>query len=158
MGKSVIPLLLALLIPLLSMQGTAEAQERKISSYQVRPGSLSGMVTDAKGKAQAGKKITIVNQHGKVKSSVVTDKRGFYRIKNLPAGQYILQIDGKTLLGLEVTLKAHINSLKFVLPPTVGAGMPLNWTYITAGAVAVAVAIPVIAHSSDSSSSKNVSP
>ena len=158
MGKSVIPLFLALLIPLLPMQGSAVAQERKNSSYKVRPGSLSGMVTDAKGKALPGKKVTIVNQHGKVKSSAVTDKRGFYRIKNLPAGQYSLQIEGKTMISLEVTLKAHINSLKFVLPPAVGAGMPLNWTYITVGAVAVAVAIPVIAYNNDSSSSKKVSP
>jgi hypothetical protein len=146
------------MIPFLGIPVKGWAQEENLRSYKVKPGILSGLVTDAQGQVLAGKMVSVVDAKGRVISAGVTDKRGFYRLTRLPEGKYTFKIDGRPMTEIEVTNAAKIMALKFVLPPPHAALGSWNWTLITTGAVAVAVAVPVIIHNSKNSSRTTVSP
>ncbi|XZF16428.1 TonB-dependent receptor [Chitinophagaceae bacterium MMS25-I14] len=50
--------------------------------------SLKGRITDEKGEPQMGAVISIPD----LKAGAVSDSNGFYRVKNLPAGKYLVQV------------------------------------------------------------------
>lgn len=138
----------------------AYCQEGKLPSQKVKPGTLSGMLKDSKGNNLAGKKIVLVDEAGNEVGSATTTKHGLYRIENLPEGNFTMKVGEKEVAKLQVSKDATLTRLMVVMPkaaPFSNLTMT-EWTLIGVGGAAVLVAIPVIAHNRDSSSSNYYPP
>lgn len=66
------------------------------SQAQVLYGTLVGNVTDTSGAAIVGGTVTVTNLGTGITKTVTTDASGIYRVTNLVAGQYKLEIAAKT--------------------------------------------------------------
>ncbi len=145
---------------MLFLTGDAFSKGGELGQQTVKPGDLSGIVSDSTGRKLAGKQVRIIDPNGKVVGSAVSDKYGIYRISGVPEGNYILEIDGETAVTLMVSKEATLSMLMFVLP-TESAGLsPLHWTLIVIGGAVIVVGVPVVALASHGSSggSSHVSP
>ncbi len=154
---------------ILSFSGLASAQDAPMRTEQVKPGDLKGFLKDSKGKPFSKVELSVVNEKGEVVQKAVTNQNGEYLFKDLPEGNYTLNVSGKPAFALQVTPAAGMNTIQARLPsaardPATGALMPealtaLEWTLIVVGGVAVAVAVPtIIHHNDDDDDDKKVSP
>ena len=66
---------------------------------------VSGTITDEQGAALPGASVSIRNQETGLSVSTVTDDRGFYRLLNLPSGNYSLTVE---LEGFATTQKSDV--------------------------------------------------
>lgn len=152
----------------LSFCGLASAQDTPMRTEQVKPGDLKGFLKDSKGKPFTNVELSVVNEKGEVVQKAVTNQNGEYLFKNLPEGNYTLNVSGKPAFALQVTPAAGMNTIQARLPsaardPATGALVPaaltgLEWTLIIVGGVAVAVAVPAVIHHNDDDDDKKVSP
>ena len=83
------------------------------SEYKRGGASLSGIVTDAKGKPLEGASVSIID----LKRGVATDAAGYYTFSNLPSGKYLVEVK---LLGYksisQVVVLSDGAQLNFKLP------------------------------------------
>src|SRR2546428_373938 len=85
--------------------------------------SMQGTITDAKGGAVAGAKVTIVNQETGVSRDTVSAEEGFYRIALLPPGKYTVTVEAtgfKKSVTKDVVVEAE-QPRGFDVPLQVGA-------------------------------------
>jgi len=85
--------------------------------------SMQGTITDAKGGAVAGAKVTIVNQETGVGRDTVSAEEGFYRIALLPPGKYTVTVEAtgfKKSVTKDVVVEAE-QPRGFDVPLQVGA-------------------------------------
>ena len=57
--------------------------------------SIQGTVLDSRGGAVAGAKVTVTNQATGAMRDTVTSVEGFYRISELPPGNYVVEVAGQ---------------------------------------------------------------
>src|SRR6266702_4300627 len=75
----------ALLALLLSLCG--------VSAYAQFKASIQGTVMDPNGAAVVGAKVTVANEATRVTRDTVTSDQGFYRINELPPGNYTVTVE-----------------------------------------------------------------
>ncbi len=108
----------------------------KNSSVEVKPGILTGQVTNMDKDALANVSVKIVNITGKVLFSAITDIDGKYSIQNLTPGKYTLIIGDIQKVVLEVKQEAEISM--------VNAMLTLNTESYAAGSVG-SLSAPIVA-------------
>jgi hypothetical protein len=153
--KSAICLLPALLIYSVMAQADGPVQDlagaRGLAFQKVKPGMLRGIISDRDGRKLPGRQILVYDSSGNLQASAVSDEYGTYTIENLTEGTYLFQVDKTPVARLTVSRNATASTFMVVLPEG-GLPSPVNWTLITLGGAAVAIAVPVIIHNSDDSS------
>ena len=68
--------------------------------------SIQGTVTDAKGGAVAGAKVTVTEQSTGVAHDTVTNDLGFYRVNELPPGSYTVVVEAT---GFKQSISKDLN-------------------------------------------------
>ena len=127
------------------------ADASKVKTQKVKPGTLSGVVHDGTGKKMADAKIRILDGEGNLAGEGATNKYGLYQIRNLPEGEFTLQVNGTDVAHLVVTPDSTVTSVMVFMPKATPGVTGVNWTLVAAGAAAVAVAVPIISHNSQDS-------
>src|SRR3984893_12123116 len=64
-----------------------------VSTYAQFKASMQGTVTDPQDNAVAAAKVTVTNQATQVSYNAVTNNQGFYRINELPPGNYTVNVE-----------------------------------------------------------------
>lgn len=96
-------------------------KKKVLREFQVKPGTLKGIVKDTRGRPMKNATIELRNAKGKTIAKTVTNSRGEYLFKNVPAGQYDALINGKATLKLTMTPAANVSRL-LIIPPSAAAG------------------------------------
>jgi hypothetical protein len=156
-------LVLALLVILLTLcpwtdSDEALAQKQAMTLQKVKPGNLSGIIMDSSGKKLEGEQIQVVDKKGKVVASALSKEYGIYRIKNVPEGEYFLQVGDRSVIQLQVVPDAPVSTLKIILPVEGPVLLPLEWTLICVGGTVVAVGVPAIVDHNKDSKKERISP
>ncbi len=134
---------------------TAEVVKRTANRpVSVKPGTLKGTILDpATNKPWSRVSVELVDpQTGKVLKKTRADKKGRYDLGKLDPGRYVVRINGRIELPLDVAPSASVSALDIAVPKAlmgkvVGA---MAWTTIglIGTGVATAVAVPVALSSS----------
>jgi len=137
----------------------------RTAMVEVKPGTLTGKLTDMDEKPLAGKTVKVLDSMGKIKYSATTGEEGTYAIENLASGTYSMIVADSQKVTLLVKSSANSTVINAMLPKTTkpygaGAGASLGAPLIVAiagGCVLVGVASYGIA-SYDSKTHDKVSP
>ncbi len=108
----------------------------KVASVEVKPGLLTGTVTDMDKDPLANVIVKVVNISGNVQFSATTDIAGKYSIQNIPPGNYTLMIGDHQKVLLGVKQEAEIS--------VVNAMLTLTDEAYTAGAIG-SLGVPMVA-------------
>lgn len=158
MGKLKLHSLCMVFVLLCGIAFSAYAEEPV--SVTLRPGTLSGTLTDAKGVAIPDKPVVLMRD-GKAIGSVTTDEFGKYIFEGVEPGTYEIVVPGAPPLKFVVAADGTASTLTLMLPEGapaasgVAAGSGLSntqWVWVGVGAGAIAVAVPIVAASSGGSS------
>lgn len=144
--------------PLAAAPAAPAKKPLRMKPIQVKAGTLKGVVKGYTGKAYPKTTVELVDAKGKTVAKAVTDARGEFVLKDVPAGRYTAVIGGKARLPITMTNDATVTRLMVVpryaadpaAPPVPGESEGLlgltTWTWVLIGAgVAAAVAIPIAA-------------
>jgi ABC-type nitrate/sulfonate/bicarbonate transport system substrate-binding protein len=157
---------IAAVVALFALGGAVSHGAVKPERLTVKPGTLSGVVTDATGKILANISLQI-KQEGKVVSEAKSDENGRYVLKGVPVGKLDLLVGGHVPMHLMAAANAEVTQLQIVVPqrePYSAGEFPVltttQWIWVGVGTgAAAAVATPVIMNNTQGGSSKgNVSP
>jgi len=135
----------------------AKPKKLRLEPIQLKAGTLKGIVKGYTGKPIPNTTIQLVDTQGKLVAKAVTNSRGEYILRNVPAGRYTAVIGGKTKLPITMTDKATVSRLMIVpryadAVPAAAAGAEASegflglstWAWVAIGAgVVAAVAIPI---------------
>lgn len=166
----------ALSAPWIAAGSTGEKPLR-MKPIQVKAGTLRGVVRGYTSKPFAATSLELQDSKGKTFARTMTNKRGEFLFKNIPAGKYTAVIGGRVRLPLTMTSEATVSRLIIVpsfarggIKPSTTAAKPAGgaapdgtsttwtWVLIGGGAAAAAVSIPIIFHSGGSKSRRPISP
>jgi len=89
----------------------------KTTEVKLGTGTITGVVTDAKGKAVAGAPLWLVRD-GELVMEVRTDKDGKYSLKDVPAGKFDLVIGSEMRVKMVTAADSQLRVLNLVLPGT----------------------------------------
>src|ERR1700719_1271122 len=81
-----------------------------VPAYAQFKASMQGTVTDPQGNAVAAAKVTITNQATQASYDAVTNNQGFYRINELPPGNYTVNVEAsgfKKSISKDVVVEAE---------------------------------------------------
>ena len=143
--------LLAALLPAMStvfVVGDALAASLQNEKAMVKPGPITGSITETSGKDLGPVKITVFNAGGVEVASTDINEKGGFTLPSLEAGSYTLKVNDGVPLPFEVSEKAELASLELVVPDSSGyaAGQDGSWlaaNWIWVAGVALLVAVPV---------------
>ena len=158
----------AVVVALFILGGAVAHAAPKPEMLTVKPGTLSGVVTDSTGKVLADIALQI-KQESKVVSEAKSDEKGKYSLTGVPAGKLDLLVGGHVPMHLVAASDAEVTQLQIVVPqrePYSAGAFPVltstQWIWVGVGAgAAAAVATPVIVNNAQGgggSSKGNVSP
>jgi len=132
------------------LDSVALAASKAPSVLILKAGEVKGRLTDSTGKVVAKTDVRIVGKKGEVVAKALTGKTGTFTLKNVPIGDYKMQVAKLQSFNIKVLKKAELSSLQIVLPGkkyAAGALSGAAWTWIIVGGivVAAAIAIPIAA-------------
>lgn len=134
---------------------TAEVVKRTANRpVSVKPGTLKGTVVDpATKKPWSRVSVELVDpKTGKILKKTRADKKGRYDLGKLDPGRYVVRVNGKVELPLEVAPSASVSTLNIAVPKALMGKVVggLSWTTVglVGAGVATAVAVPVSLSSS----------
>lgn len=107
----------------------------KTAVVEVKPGTLTGKVTDMDEKPLAGKTIKVVDALGAVKYKALTAEDGTYSVADLKPGTYTLIMADSQKVSLVVTAEST-NTI-------VNAMLPANLKPYAAGAIGAPVIVAI---------------
>lgn len=106
-----------LLSPVVSTDALFAAQ-RTNSSVNVKPGSLTGKITDVMGDAMGHLTIQVLNTKGEQFVATRTDATGKFALEGITEGTYTVLIGANVKVGINVTDQATLSELVFMIPST----------------------------------------
>lgn len=147
----------------------AVKKKKILREFQVKPGTLKGIVKDTRGRPMSKATIELKDAKGRSVAKTVTNQRGEYLFKNVPAGKYTAIVNGRAQLALTMTPEANVSRLLIIPPKAAAAGAGAGaaaaglgtWTWVAIGAGAAVVVgggVAVAANNSGGSSSRPISP
>jgi hypothetical protein len=151
--------ILVLMQLLINAAPASKPAQGELRTQKIKPGTLSGIISDSTGQKLAGKEVLVVNAEGKTIGTATSNKYGMYRIKNLSEGEYILKVGDKIAAKLMVSRDATVSTLMVVMPTKATGLTTTQWVLIVIGGVAVVVGVPLaLSGGGGSSGRRPVSP
>lgn len=166
-GRALISLLTAVAFAAYSIYGLGLSYaEPKTAVVEVKPGVLTGKITDLDDKPLEGRSVKILDATGKERYSATTGKDGSYALENLAAGTYTMVLASVQKVSLVVTPNSKSTVVNAMVPAVtepykagaIGVSAPLIIAIVGGVAVVTVGAVAVFDHDSDPLVLEPVSP